>query len=95
MLSLEDGDSHSTVIIVISFRAFLSISVPVQEPGKQFSYSCGFNKNKMLSNGSQVDFNEEHAGPPVYLVARLASQADKEVLAAALLLGAAPLAFPL
>lgn len=71
MLSLEDGDSHSTVIIVISFRAFLSISVPTQELGKQFSSSCGFNKNKTLFNSSQVSFNEEHVGLPVYLVARV------------------------
>lgn len=27
MLSLEDGDSHITVIVVISLRAFLSISL--------------------------------------------------------------------
>lgn len=71
MLSLENGNSHITAIVVVFFRAFLSISVASQELGKQFNYSCGFNKKKTLSNSSQVDFNEEHAGPPVYLVARL------------------------
>lgn len=71
MLSLEGGDSRIRVIFALSLRAFLSISVTSQELEKQFNYSCGFNKNKTLSNSSQMDFNEEHTGPPVYLVDRL------------------------
>lgn len=50
---------------------FLSVSVTPPDLGKQSNSSCGFNKNKRLSNSSQVDFNEERAGPPLHLGARV------------------------
>jgi len=84
MLTLKDGDSHVTDIVVISFSAHLTVSGASQELGKQFDYSCEFNKNKTLLNSTQVDLNEERACLPVYLVARLLLlEVDMEVLAAA------------